>query len=113
MRPIAENCYQLEGSKGANGYLLHGSGHTAVVDPGMNSGYAAVLEELGCAEPAVGTVTDILLTHYDTDHSQVVKRLQQTLNARVWLGAADAAILRGDVPPPTRVRRLLKRLAPA
>lgn len=112
MRTIAGNCYQLQRSKGANGYLVRTPGHTAVVDPGMAGGYDALLGELRDAAPVVGQVTDILLTHYDADHAQIARRLQRELDAAVWLGAADAAILRRDVSPPTRVRRALFRLAP-
>lgn len=113
MRLIAENCYQLERSKGSNGYLVSGNGATAVIDPGMRGGYTGLLEELRDAEAVIGPVTHILLTHYDADHSRVVKQLQQTLGVPVWLGAADAAILRGDVPPPTRFRRFLARAFPS
>lgn len=113
MRTITGNCYQLQRSRGANGYLIRTAGHTAVVDPGFAGGYDAVLGELADAAPVVGPVTDILLTHYDADHSQVVHRLQRKLGAAVWLGTADAAILRREVPPPTRIRRTLFRLAPA
>ena len=112
MRTITGNCYQLQRSKGANGYLVRTPGHTAVVDPGMAGGYDAVLAELRDAAPVVGEVTDILLTHYDADHAQVALRLQRELDATVWLGAADAAILRREVPPPTRVRRALFHVAP-
>lgn len=112
MRTITGNCYQLQRSKGANGYLVRTPGHTAVVDPGMAGGYDAVLAELRDAAPVVGEVTDILLTHYDADHAQVALRLQRELDATVWLGAADAAILRRELPPPTRVRRALFRAAP-
>ncbi|GAA1117869.1 MBL fold metallo-hydrolase [Arthrobacter flavus] len=112
MRVIAPNCYQLEHSKGAHGYLVSAPGVTAVIDPGMPGGYAALLTELRDAEPVIGPVTHILLTHYDADHTRVAKQLQQTLGVPVWLGAADAAILRGDVPPPTRFRRFLARVFP-
>lgn len=112
MRKIAGNCYQLQRSTGANGYLIRTPGHTAVVDPGMAGGFAALLGELRDAAPIVGQVTDILLTHYDADHTQVALRLQRELDAAVWLGAADAAILRREVSPPTRVRRALFRVMP-
>ena len=112
MRTITGNCYQLQRSRGANGYLLRTPGHTAVVDPGMAGGCDALLGELRDAAPIVGQVTDILLTHYDADHAQSALRLQRELGATVWLGAADAAILRREVPPPTRLRRALFRAAP-
>jgi glyoxylase-like metal-dependent hydrolase (beta-lactamase superfamily II) len=86
-------------------------GRTAVIDPGWASGYDAVVAELRDAESRTGPITDILLTHYDVDHVQVVKRLQQALQVPVWISSADAAILRGDVAPPTVFRRFLGRLA--
>lgn len=111
MRKIAENVFQLEKSRGANGYVVRGEGRTAVIDPGMDSGFEAVLAELRDAESRTGAVTDILLTHYDVDHAQVVKRLQLALRVPVWISTADAAILRGDVRPPTALRRLINRIA--
>ncbi|GHD49552.1 MBL fold metallo-hydrolase [Mycetocola manganoxydans] len=108
MRQIVENVFQLEKSEGANGYVVRGENRTAVIDPGMASAFDALLAELQEGEP----VTDILLTHYDFDHSQVVKRLQQTLQVPVWISTADAAILRGEAAPPTRFRRFLNRVAP-
>ncbi|MET0829031.1 MAG: MBL fold metallo-hydrolase [Microbacterium sp.] len=111
MRKIAENCFQLERSRGANGYVVRGDGRTAVIDPGMASGYDGVLAELRGSESRIGTVTDILLTHYDFDHAQVVTRLQEELEVPVWISTADAAILRGEVAPPTAVRRFLNWIA--
>jgi glyoxylase-like metal-dependent hydrolase (beta-lactamase superfamily II) len=111
MRLIAENVFQLEKSRGANGYVVRGEGRTAVIDPGMASGFDAVLAELRDARNRIGVVTDIVLTHYDVDHAQVAKRLQATLQVPVWISTADAAILRHDVAPPTRFRRLLDRVA--
>jgi glyoxylase-like metal-dependent hydrolase (beta-lactamase superfamily II) len=110
MRLIAENCFQLEKSRGANGYVVRGEGRTAVIDPGMASGFDAVLAELRDAEARAGRITDILLTHYDVDHAQVVKRLQEALQVPVWISTADAAILRGEAAPPTRFRRFLSRM---
>lgn len=112
MRAIAERCFQLEGSRGANGYVVSGDGRTAVIDPGLASGHDALLAELGRWRDRTGPVTDILLTHYDVDHSGVVARLQRSLGVPVWIGAPDAAILRGEVRPATRLRRLLFRLVP-
>jgi hydroxyacylglutathione hydrolase len=111
MRLIAENCFRLERSKGANGYVVRGEGRSAVIDPGLASGFDAVLAELRDAEPRTGGITDILLTHYDPDHAQIVKRLQQALQVPVWVSTADAAILRGEAAPPTLFRRLLNRLS--
>lgn len=113
MRLIAENCFQLEKSTGANGYVVRGDGRTAIIDPGMTSGFDDLLRELREAESRIGPVTDILLTHYDFDHAQVAKLLQAELQVPVWISTADAAILRGEVAPPTLVRRFINRIAPS
>ena len=113
MRKIAVNVFQLETSKGCNGYVISGGDRTAVIDPGMASGYDSLLTELRNAEPRTGKVTDILLTHYDPDHSHVVKRLQDALKATVYISTADAAILRGEARAPTLVRRFLDRMMKA
>ena len=110
MRLIAENVFQLEQSRGANGYVVRGDGRTALIDPGMASGYEALLAELRDARNRTGVITDILLTHYDFDHSQVVKRLQEVLDVPVWISSADATLLRGEGTPPTAFRRILARV---
>ncbi|WP_162925038.1 MBL fold metallo-hydrolase [Mycetocola zhujimingii] len=110
MREITANVYQLEKSKGANGYVVRGGGRTALIDPGMASGHDQVVAELRDARLHTGEVTDILLTHYDFDHSQVVKRLQATLDVPVWMSATDAALMRGDKAAPTAFRRFIKRV---
>lgn len=111
MRLIAQDCYQLEQQKGSNGYVVSGVSRTAVIDPGMSSGYDGLLAELRAAETTVGTVTDIVLTHYDADHAQVAERLRKALGATVWIGSADAEVLRGRTKPKTLFRKLLKRVA--
>lgn len=111
MRLIAQDCYQLEQQKGSHGFVVAGSGRTAVIDPGMSSGYDGVIAELRAAEPTIGPVTDIVLTHYDADHAQAAQRLQAALGATVWIGAADADVLRGRIKPKTLFRKVLQRVA--
>ncbi len=111
MRLIAQDCYQLEQQKGSHGFVVAGAGRTAVVDPGLSLGFDGVIAELRAAEATTGPVTDIVLTHYDVDHAQAARRLQEALGATVWIGAADAAILRGRVRPRTVFRKVVLRLA--
>lgn len=112
MRLIAQDCHQLEQQKGSHGFVVVGAGRAAVIDPGMASGFDGVIAELRANEPTTGPITDIVLTHYDADHAQVARRLQETLGATVWIGAADADVLRGRTAPKTVFRKLLKRVAP-
>lgn len=112
MRLIAQDCYHLEQQKGSNGYLVSGPGRTAVIDPGMSSGFDGLMAELSDAETTTGPVTDIVLTHYDVDHAQVAEKLRKALGATVWIGSADADLVRGRIKPKTLFRKILKRVAP-
>ncbi len=112
MRIIAQDCYELDQQKGSHGFVVVADGRTAVIDPGLQSGFDRVIAELRANEATTGPVTDIVLTHYDADHAQVAQQLQQSLGATVWIGAADADVLRGTTDPSTLFRRMLRRIAP-
>lgn len=112
MRLIADDCYQLDQQKGSHGFVVAGAGRAAVIDPGLSSGFDGVIAELRADEATTGPITDIVLTHYDLDHAQAARRLQEALGATVWIGAADADILRGRTRPRTVFRRVLQRLVP-
>lgn len=111
MRLIDQDCYHLEQQKGSHGFVVAGAGRAAVIDPGMSSGFDGVLAELREGEAETGPITDIVLTHYDFDHAQLAQQLRTVLGATVWIGAADAEILRGRRAPKTLFRKLLKRIA--
>lgn len=80
-----------------------------MVDPGLAGGAEGVLAELRDAA-LLESVTDVLLTHHDSDHAGAAPRLQAVTGAIVWLGAPDAEVLAGRRPPGTAFRRLLGRL---
>ncbi|MDN4611255.1 MBL fold metallo-hydrolase [Arthrobacter burdickii] len=111
MRLIADDCYELEQQKGSHGFVVSGAGRTAVIDPGMSSGFDGVIAELRANEATTGPVTDIVLTHYDADHAQAARRLQEVLGATVWIGGEDADVLRGRTKPKTLFRKVLQRVA--
>jgi glyoxylase-like metal-dependent hydrolase (beta-lactamase superfamily II) len=111
VRRIADRCFQLDHSKGANGYVVVGDGRAAVIDPGLASGFAKLVAELHDSESQTGPITDIVLTHYDPDHAGAAARLQRELDVPVWIGAADAEILSGEKEAPSGVRRFLSALS--
>jgi glyoxylase-like metal-dependent hydrolase (beta-lactamase superfamily II) len=111
VRRIADRCFQLEHSRGANGYVVVGEGRAALIDPGSASGFAKLMTELHDSESQTGPITDIVLTHYDPDHSGTAARLQRELDVPVWIGAADAAILSGEQEAPSGVRRFMSALS--
>jgi hydroxyacylglutathione hydrolase len=122
MHQLTENVYQLDKAAGANAYLVVGvSGagdsdgdgddgagvaRSVLIDTGLGFGAEAVRAEIEVARD-LPPVTDIVLTHYDPDHAGAAAALQKTLGARVWIGRADAPILRQKTPPPTRSRRMM------
>lgn len=106
MQQLTEHSFWLTRSVGARCYWLDAGDRVALIDPGMRSGLNRVARELRDAGRSPYEVTDILLTHYDVDHAAAAAEWQRRTGARVWLGAADAAILTGAVPPATPFRRL-------
>lgn len=111
MQQISGNAYWMRSAVGARCYWLDGPGkRRAIIDPGTRFGLNRVARELGNAGRSPGEVTDILLTHYDFDHTAAAAEWQRRTGARVWLGAPDAAILGRTAPAPdTPLRRTLAR----
>lgn len=108
MREVIESLYRLEAARAGNAYLLEAGERSMVVDTGLASGARKLVAELEAAR--VPKITDVVLTHYDPDHVGAAAAVQQATGATVWLGAADARILRGEVAPPTRTRRAMMRV---
>ncbi len=105
MQQLTDGVFRLQKARGANAYLVADGERSVVIDTGIRSGAPGLIAELAAARHEVPPVTEIVLTHYDPDHAGSAAALQRHTGARVWLGAADAAILRGETPPPTRTRR--------
>ncbi len=110
MRQLGQHTWWLRAAVGALCYWFDGAGRVAIVDPGMPAGLNRVARELREAGRSPYEVTDILLTHYDFDHAGAAAEWQRRTGARVWLGAADAAILTGAAPPPSPFRQLTRAL---
>ncbi|MGA7203643.1 MAG: MBL fold metallo-hydrolase [Specibacter sp.] len=105
MQKLTNGAFELEKSRGANGYAIPLGDTYAVVDPGMNSGALAVISELAAAGLAQ-SVSHILLTHYDIDHAGAAKALTEATGAQLWIGRADADILAGRRSAGTFSRRI-------
>lgn len=107
MKKLTAQVSWLTASVGANSYLLDAGGAVCLIDPGMTWGLNRVARSLVAAGRSPYQVTDLLLTHYDYDHTQAAAEWQRRTGARVWLGAEDAAILTGATRPQTAFRRLV------
>ena len=110
MLHLTQGVSWLTSAIGARCYWLDSGDRVAIVDPGMAAGLNRVARELRDAGRSPYEVTDILLTHGDIDHAGAAVEWQRRTGARVWLGAADAAILTRAVPAPTRFRRFTAAL---
>lgn len=108
MREVIEGLYRVEAARAGNAYMFEDGNRSVLVDSGLASGAAKVVAELSGAR--IPRLTDVVLTHYDPDHVGAAAAVQRATGATVWLGAADARILRGEVPPPTRTRRAMMRV---
>lgn len=108
MREVIEGLYRVDSARAGNAYLFEDGDRSVLIDSGLASSAAKVVAELSAAR--IPRLTDVVLTHYDPDHVGAAAAVQRATGATVWLGAADARILRGETPPPTRTRRAMMRV---
>ncbi|HQY34459.1 MAG TPA: MBL fold metallo-hydrolase, partial [Actinotalea sp.] len=97
-------------SWGCNTFLVADAGRVLLVDPGPSSQLDPVARQLRAAGRSPHDVTDILLTHYDWDHTRSAAEWHRRTGATAWLGAADVEILRTRTVPGPRLRQLTVRL---
>src|SRR6478735_7270340 len=98
MREVIPSLHRLDSARAGNAYLIETEDRSVLVDTGLASGARSVMAELAAAR--IPRLTDIVVTHYDPDHVGAAAAVQRATGARVWLGAADARILRGEEQPP-------------
>lgn len=84
---------------GATAYL-HDAEELTLVDAGLPINATPIRTEIAAAGYDVSDVDRVLLTHYDLDHLGGLARLVPDLDAPVYIGRADLALLRGDRDPP-------------
>jgi glyoxylase-like metal-dependent hydrolase (beta-lactamase superfamily II) len=87
--------------RGVSAYLVDDDVPT-LVDAGTPWDEASIRDGLADAGVDVADVGRVLLTHYDLDHVGTLAALTPELDATVYTGAFDAAILRGERSPPWR-----------
>jgi len=84
---------------GTTAYLLE-DGDLTLIDAGMPLNAPRIRTEIGDAGHAVSDIDRVLITHYDLDHLGGLARLVPDLDAPVYLGEDDLALLRGGTDPP-------------
>ncbi|EMA58331.1 MBL fold metallo-hydrolase [Halorubrum kocurii] len=97
---LADGVWRFE-LRGVSAYLVDDDVPT-LVDAGTPWDEASIREGFADAGVDVADVGRVLLTHYDLDHVGTLAALTPELDATIYTGAFDAAILRGERSPPWR-----------
>ena len=93
---VAKGIHLIPNVRGANSYLIHSQDEAIIVDTGMPGNDARILnytKRLGIEPSSIST---IILTHPDIDHSGSVAKLKELTNAKVAIHEADAPRLSGE-----------------
>ncbi|MDN5571091.1 MAG: MBL fold metallo-hydrolase [Propionibacteriaceae bacterium] len=113
MKELSSRVLQCDRARGANAYVVRGRRGLVLIDPGLTSNVTRIARAMVQAGMSPYHVTEVLLTHYDPDHAASADEWVRRTGARLWIGAADAAIMRRETPVPrTPFRRLTARFAP-
>lgn len=105
---LAPNLHRLGSSSLVNSYLIDAGGQLTVVDAGLPGMWKDLIDELTSMGRSLSDVKALLLTHGDTDHVGFAERLRREASVPVFVGAADAAEARGEVPKPSAPRDPMK-----
>lgn len=98
---------ESSGRWGCNTYLIAADDRVFLIDPGPMLQLRPVARELKEAGRSPLDLTDVLLTHYDQDHTRSVPEWQRRTDATVRLGAADAELLRTRNFSGSAIRRFM------
>src|SRR5208283_5194339 len=94
---VAKGIHLIPSVRGANSYLIHSQGETIIVDTGMPGNDARILDYVKRLGIEPSSISTIILTHPDIDHSGSVAKLKEKLtNAKVAIHEADAPRLAGE-----------------
>jgi glyoxylase-like metal-dependent hydrolase (beta-lactamase superfamily II) len=83
---------------GSNGYVVD-DGTVTLVDTGLPFNDTAVRSELAAAGLTPDDIDRVLVTHYDLDHVGGLRGLAPDLDAPVYVGAPDLALMEGSLGP--------------
>lgn len=80
-------------------YLLEMDRGLVLVDTGLPNKGVLIADAIQEAGRSIEDVNDILITHYHYDHTGSLSAVAARTGARVWVGAADALVVRAGIPP--------------
>lgn len=84
---------------GGNAFLLD-DGEVTLIDAGLPMNLKSLVGQISAVGYSVDMIDRVLITHYDIDHIGGLARLVPELDAPVYLGAQDYALLTGAWDPP-------------
>ena len=106
---VATNVYQV--SLPGTSVLVLLDDEVTIVDAGWRGTGRGVLQSLARLGRDPADVSNIVITHYHTDHLGDAAYLSDACSARVAAHRDEAPIVQGDVPPPSPfTNRVLSRL---
>jgi len=79
-----------------NSYLVHGDSEYLLIDPGLNNdgGFDCLKRELSEIGIGVEAITQIVATHFHSDHYGLSGRVKQLSQAKIHLHRIDADFIR-------------------
>jgi len=101
---LAPLLHRLGSSSMVNSYLIEDAGAITFIYAGLRGHWKDLLRELEAMGRSPVDIRALLLTHGDADHLGFAERLRQEHGVPVFVGEADAAEARGEVPEPAAVR---------
>jgi glyoxylase-like metal-dependent hydrolase (beta-lactamase superfamily II) len=101
---LAPHLHRLGSSSLVNSYLIEDAEGLTVIDAGLPGLWNDLMRELEAMGKMPADINALLLTHGDVDHVGFAERLRQEHGVPVYVGAADAAEARGEVPKPDAPR---------
>src|SRR4051812_26855742 len=94
-----------------NAYLVVTDDGLVLVDTGLPRTHTKLQQEIADAGRSVGAIRTVLLTHWHTDHTGGLARVQRASGARVVTSAIDAPVVNGARPAPlTAIMKVVKPL---
>ncbi len=96
---IIQDVFLLEASRFSHVYLIKGK-ENILIDTGLPGMANRILSEMKSLGAGPGSITKILLTHHDVDHTGNLYALQKATGAKVYVSEKDAPYVKGELKRP-------------
>lgn len=101
---VVPGVHSIERVRMSHAFLVEGDGLT-LIDTGMQGSDESILKGLAALGRRISDLRHIVITHHHFDHTGCLARLAEASQAAVYVHAADAPYVRGNLarPPFRRV----------